>query len=556
MAKFLRDGPTPAELQRVKTQYAAGVIRGIERIGGFGGKSDLLARGATFTGNPAQYKIAYERIGQATAPEIKDAAVTWLSDGQYILTVLPFPDYKTAEPASRATPPEIGPAPELKLPKLEHVTLNNGLKVILAQRHDVPVVNFALQVDAGYAADQFAAPGTMSLTTTLLDSGTKTRKALEISDELANLGVTLNANSNLDTTTVSLSAIKTNLDASLAVYADVILHPEFPQTEFARVQKERLAAIQREKSNPVQMALRVFPALLFGSGHAYSIPFSGTGTEAGVSKMTRDDLVKMHDTWFHPNNATLIVTGDTTLAEITPKLESLFSGWRKSETPQKNIAAVPVAAQPRVYLIDKPGALQSVILAGQVAPPKSDPRDISIGTFNDILGGEFGARINMNLREDKHWSYGAQSVLLENRGPSGFVTFAPVQTDKTKESLMEIDKELRSIVDGKPVTQAELDKAKVNATLKQPGEFETMARVTGSIGDIVRFGLADDYFQTYPDKVRALDLAGVEDTAKSVLHPDKMIWIVVGDRSKIEAGVKGLNYGEFQVIDADGKAVN
>jgi zinc protease len=217
---------------------------------------------------------------------------------------------------------------------------------------------------------------------------------------------------------------------------------------------------------------------------------------------------------------------------------------------------VPVAAQPRVYLIDKPGALQSVILAGQVAPPKSDPRDISIGTFNDILGGEFGARINMNLREDKHWSYGAQSVLLENRGPSGFVTFAPVQTDKTKESLMEIDKELRSIVDGKPVTQAELDKAKVNATLKQPGEFETMARVTGSIGDIVRFGLADDYFQTYPDKVRALDLAGVEDTAKSVLHPDKMIWIVVGDRSKIEAGVKGLNYGEFQVIDADGKAVN
>ena len=556
LAKFLREGPTPEELQRVKVQYAAGVIRGVERIGGFGGKSDLLAKGATFAKNPAQYKISYDRVAAATAPGVMGASVRWLSDGVYVLTVLPFPDYKTVTAVDRSKAPELGPAPELKLPKLEHMTLKNGLKVILAQRHDIPVVNFALQVDAGYAADQFAAPGATSMTTTLLDAGTKTRKALEISEQLANLGATLNANSTLDTTTVSLSALKTNVDASLAIYADAILHPEFPQSEFARIQKERIAAIQREKSTPTMMALRVFPALIYGDGHAYSMPFSGTGNEASVSKMTRDDMVKLHETWFHPNNATMIVTGDTTLAEIAPKLEAQFSGWAPGSVPKKNIANVAVAARPRVYLIDKPGALQSTILAGEVAPPKSDPRNISIETVNSILGGEFGARLNMNLRENKHWSYGVQSVVLENRGPSAFVTLAPVQTDKTKESLVEVAKELHSIVGDQPITGEELDKAKINATLKQPGAFETIAAVSESIGQIVRFGLPDDYFQTYPDKVRALSKSSVEDTAQSVLHPDNFIWVVVGDRAKIEAGVRELNLGSFQVIDADGNAVN
>ncbi len=557
LARFRTEGPTAEELQRVKTQYAAGLVRGIERIGGFGGKSDLLARGMTFTHNPEQYKITYARISAATNAQVKDACARWLSDGVYVLTVLPFPDYKTLTSADdRTKQPELSATPELKLPRLEHATLKNGLKVVLAQRHDVPIVNFALQVNAGYAADQTALPGMMSMTTSLLDAGTKTRKATEISDQLADLGAQLNANSTFDTTTVSLSALKTNLDPSLAIFADVVLHPEFPEAEFTRVQKERLAAIQREEATPQAMALRVFPALIYGSGHAYSDPYTGSGTLVSVKKMTREDLVKLHHEWFHPNNATLIVTGDTTLAEITPKLDRLFEDWKGGSAPVKNIAPVKVADKSHVYLIDKPGALQSVLLVAQVAPPKSDPRDISIATVNTILGGEFGARLNMNLREDKHWSYGVQSIMLENRGPSAFVTFAPVQTDKTKESLVEINKELHDVVAARPITEAELDRTKLNETLKVPGEFETLGSLSGSIGQIVRFGLPDDYFETYSGKVRALNTASVEDVAKSVLRPDDMVWVVVGDRAKIEAGVRSLNLGALSVIDSEGHEVN
>ncbi len=556
MGKFLREGPTPEELSRMKTQYAAQLIRGIERIGGFGGKSDQLAHGEAYLHNPAQYKISYDRIAAATNADIKGAVDRWIGDGVYILTVLPTPDYKPLSPVDRTKPPELTAAPELKLPKLEHVTLKNGLKVILAQRHEVPIVNFALQVDAGYAADQFASPGTTSMVTTLLDSGTRKRKALEISDELANLGATLNANSNLDTTTVSLSALKTNLDPSLDLFADVILHPEFPDVEFKRIQKERLAAIAREKATPQQMALRVFPALVYGKGHAYATPFTGTGTEPSVSAMTRADLAKMHATFFRPNNATMIVTGDTTLAEITPRLERLFDGWKQGTVPQKAIQNVQVSSTAQVYLIDKPGALQSLILAAQIAPPKSDPRDIAIETMNTILGGDFGSRLNMNLREDKHWSYGVGSLVLENRGPSAFVVYAPVQTDKTKESLSELNKDIHSISANQPITDAELDKTKLNETLKTPGEFETLNSVSGSIGQIVRFGLPDDYFEMYPKKVQALTRASVEDTAKSVLHADSLIWIVVGDRSKIEAGVRDLKLGEFKVMDTDGNILN
>jgi zinc protease len=556
MARFLHDGPTDAELKRAKTQYAAQLVRGIERIGGFGGKSDQLAHGEVYLNNPAQYKVSYDRIANAKIADVTGAFNRWISDGVYILTVVPFPDYKSLTAVDRTKAPALTAPPELKLPKLEHVTLKNGLKVIVAQRHDVPIVNFSMQVDAGYAADQFASPGTTSMATTLIDAGTKKRKALEISDELANLGATLNANSNLDTTTITLSALKTNVDPSLDLFADVILHPEFPESEFARIQKERIAAIQREKSTPQQMALRVFPALIYGQGHAYATPFSGTGNEASVSKMTRADLVKMHDTFFRPNNATLIVTGDTTVAEITPKLEHLFDGWKDGPVPQKAINTVPASKTPQVYLIDKPGALQSVILAGEIAPPKSDPRDIAIETVNSILGGEFGARLNMNLREDKHWSYGVQSVFLENRGPSALVVLAPVQTDKTKESLFELNKEMHSIVAGQPITDAELDKTKINETLKTPGQYETINAVSGSIGQIVRFGLPDDYFMTYPQKVSALTKASVDDTARSVLHPDSLVWIVVGDRSKIEAGIRNLKLGELKVMDADGKLLN
>jgi zinc protease len=417
------------------------------------------------------------------------------------------------------------------------------------------VADFWLHLDAGYAADQFASPGTASMTSALLDGGTEKRTALQISGEEALLGAEVRASSSLDTSTVFLSALKSNLDRSLELYADVILHPSFPESDFRRLQKQRLAAIQREKVAPVAMALRVFPGLLYGPQHAYGNPLTGSGTEASVSKLTREDLVKFHDTWFKPNDATLIVVGDTTLGELTPKLEKLLDAWKAGETPKKNIGKVEYPSKPLVYILDRPGALQSLILAGEIAPPKNNPDAISIETMNNILGGNFGARINMNLREDKHWSYGAQSFFWSARGQEPFIVFAPVQTDKTKESLAEIDKEVRGILGAKPPTAEELAKVQANETLSLPGSRETINEVGNSIEELVEYGLPDDYYDKYASRVRALTLSDMQTAAKRVVRPGNLVWVVVGDRAKIEAGVRELNLGELKFLDADGKPI-
>jgi len=554
LARFLKDGPSEEELARVKAQFEANFIRGIERIGGFGGKSDRLAQGQVFVGNPEAYKTQLKRVHDATAEDLKAAANKWLSDGVYILEVTPFPDFKAeANGADRSKMPTPGAPPELKLPKLQRSTLSNGLKVILAERHEVPLVNFTLAFDAGYAADQLASPGTASMTMALLTGGTKTMNALQISDRQELLGAQISAGSNLDLSTVHLSSLKSKLDDSLALYADVVLNPSFPQSDFDRQQKQTLAGIKREENAPVAAALRVMPGLLYGSDHAYGNPLTGSGTSASVGKMTREDLVKFHDTWFKPNNATLVIVGDTTLSEVTPKLERLFSGWKSGNVPKKTLKTVNLPVKSTVYLIDKPGALQSVIVAGVVAPPEGNPKEIAIEAMNDGLGGNFGARLNMNLREDKHWSYGASTRLWDARGQRPYMAVAPVQTDKTKESLVEMSKEFHDVVGSRPLSQEELEKVQANETLSLPGSRETQNAVGGSILDLVQFGLPDDYYETYAGKVRALKTSDLADAAHLVVHPDQLTWVIVGDRAKIEAGVKELNLGELKYLGPDGK---
>ena len=554
LARFVRGGPTPEEMQRVKAQYQAHFIRGIERIGGFGGKSDRLAQSQVFRGSPDAYKVSLKRVQLATAEDLRAAAQKWLSDGVYILEVNPFPEYKTAPAgADRSKAPETGTPPELKLPKLQRATLSNGLKVILAERHEVPLVNFTLAADAGFASDASTSPGTANLAMQVLTDGTRTRNALQISDELESLGATLRASSNLDLSFVSLSALSAKLDPALDLFADVVLHPSYPENEVKREQKLVLAAIDREQNTPTTLGLRVLPGLLYGAGHPYGNPLTGSGTKESVAKLTRENLVKFHETWLHPNNSTLIVVGDTTLADVTPKLEKLFAGWKSGNAPAKDVKTVPIAAKSAVYLIDKPGAQQSVIIAGVVAPPRGNPQEIAIEAMNNSLGGMFGARLNMNLREDKHWSYGVRTVLRDARSQRPFYAIAPVQTDKTKESLVEMNKEFRGIIGDRPVAADELAKIQANETLKLPGSRETLDALGQSIVDLVQFGLPDDYYDTYAGKVRALKTRDVSAAAKEVVRPDNLIWIVVGDRAKIEAGVRELNLGEFRLMDADGK---
>ena len=556
MARFLRDGPTADELARVKTQRIAGVIRGLERIGGFGGKSDVLATSQVFGGSPDAYKANLKMIEEARPEDVLETAKRWLSDGVYILEIHPYAAGKTeASDVDRSKLPVASTPPDAKFPRLEKASLSNGLKVVLARRDAVPVVNFNLILDAGTAADQFGQPGTASLALDMIDEGTKSRTALQISEELQKLGASISAGSSLDVSTVALSALKANLDASLALYADVILNPAFPEAEFQRLKAQTLAAIQQEKAEPFSIGLRVFPKLLYGEGHAYANPFTGSGTEASVKALTVKDLSKFHATWFKPNQATLVVVGAAGLDELKPKLEALFAGWKRGDVPKKNIGTVTGKSTSEVYLIDKPGSPSSIILGGFVTLPKANPDEIAIEMMNAILGGQFTSRINMNLREDKHWSYGAGSVVIGARGQRPFLAYGIVQSDKTKESVLEVAKEFKEIVSTRPPTADELDRNKSSLVLGLPGQWETNSAVAGSIAEMVMYGYPENYFETYAGKVKGLTLDQVAKAAKTVLRPDGVVWVVVGDGAKIAPALKEMGLGDVRLIDADGVPV-
>ena len=552
--RLLAGGPTPAELSRVKTQYRAGFIRGVERIGGFGGKSDVLAQGEVFAGRPDFYQVRLNRVRQATTTKLTGTARQWLTDGVYTLEVHPYPEFQTASAAAdRSKLPVPGTPAEAKFPELERATLSNGLKIVLARRPSIPQVRFDLVLDAGFAADKSAIPGTASMTLAMMDEGTTRRNAIQISDELAQLGAKLSTGSRLDVSSVSLEALKENLDPSLAVYADVVLHPSFPRHDFERLKKQRLAHIQQEKADPVGLALRVFPGLLYGPGHAYANPWTGSGTEESTGRLKREDLIRFHDTWFKPNHATMVVVGATTMAEIRPRLERLFAGWKPGDVPAKSIATVEQQPRPLVYLMDRPGSLQSVIIAGNLAPPKANPNEVAIQTMNGVLGSDFSSRVNMNLREDKHWAYGAYTFFRDARGQRPFIAYAPVQTDKTKEAVVELDKELRGIVKDRPIEPAELSRAQASLTLTLPGSWETMGALSGAITDILSYGLDDRYYDTFAQKVRSQTIQSLTQVAAEVVHPDQLIWVIVGDRSKIEPGIRELKLGEIRLIDSNGK---
>jgi zinc protease len=557
LRNFLKNGPTLAELQIAKNQIFGNYARIVERIGGFGGKSDVLARCQTFEGDPDCYKAYLKRIRAATPVSVRKAAVDWLSDGDYVLEVHPYPsDLKSSAKLDRAQEPATGSAMSFDLPPMQKATLSNGLKIVLAERHTAPVVEFSLLVDSGYAADPPDAPGTASFAQRMLEEGTPTRDSLKISEELESLSANFTAGAGLDWATVSLNTLKINMDQALNIYGDLILHPAFPQKEFERLQKTRLAAIKSEKVQPQTMALRVVPGLLYGKGHPYSLPFTGTGTEASVSKMTRGDLVKFHNAWFKPNNATLLVVGDTTLAQIKPKLERVFGSWKAGDVPKKNVPQVEQPAKNTVYLIDRPGSGQSVIFGAQLGPPENDPDAIPLDLVNNIFGGNFSSRINMNLREDKHWSYGVFSFMADAAGQRPYLSISPVQTDKTKESLSELVTEYKNFVGPKPISAGELKDAQNNATLGLPGAFETVQELAGAYSTILQYNLPEDYYNTYTKKVLELTPEKANTMAQRFILPDHLIWVVVGDMSKVEADIRSLNLGEVHKIDVDGNPVN
>ncbi|MFT4714142.1 MAG: zinc protease [Candidatus Azotimanducaceae bacterium] len=553
ISDILKRGPTRKEVERVKIQRISGFVRGLEKIGGFGGKSDLLASNYIYTGDPAHYKTELEWIKNADRKDLQRAGKKWLSDGMYQLEIRPFPklEAKKSE-VDRTELPQPGEQVATSFDDFERAELSNGLKVIVATRSTIPVVDFQLSLDAGYASDQFSRPGVAKFAMNMLDEGTESRDALGISDELILLGASVGSGSNLDTSFVSLSTLKTTIDDSLKVFADVILNPAFPASELERLRTQQLTAIQSEQVSPRSMGLRVFPKLIYGENHAYSNPLTGSGTLDSVSKISLAELNKFHATWFKPNHATLIVVGDTTMSEILPKLERLFANWQAGETPTKNISEVERPKATQIYLVDRPDSPQSFLFACQVTTPKANPDELAIEAMNDILGGMSTSRINMNLREDKHWSYGAFTGIASARGQRTFYMLTSVQTDKTSESVQEVMQEFTSYITENPATADELDKVTKNNSLTLSGKWETAGSVMGTISQIVQYGLDDNWFNDYAANVSKVTQDEVHAQANKIIDPEALVWIVVGDRKVIEPGLNKLGFGPAIIIDADG----
>ncbi len=556
LSDFVRQGPTEAELQRARTRALSAFSRGAERLGGFGGRSDVLAQSAVFDGTSDGYLAHLQRTATSRVSDVRDAARTWLDRSHYTLVVKPFPRLAPGQTAlDRSVLPPLGAPPEVSFPAVARATLTNGMKVMLLERHSAPLINMTLAVDAGFASDSSRKAGAASLALDLLDEGTATRDSFAIVDELDSLGAQITTGSSLDLSFVRLRAPSTNLRGSLAIYADVVLRPSFPQTMVDLAKQRRLAQIGQEKAQPVALAQRVVPALLYGADHAYGNPLTGSGFERTVTELARADLADWHARWFRPGSTTLVVAGDTTMAALVPELERAFGSWATGRAPAKPVALVPSTTSGRVFLIDTPGSAQSVVVAAHVSEPGGQAEDLAIDSVMRNFGGLATSRLNRNLRLDKQWSYGTAGILMDARGQRPFFVIAPVQTDKTKESIVEVQKELRDIAGARPIQGEEYDSLMRVQTLGLPGRFATLASLEAAALQLVNYGYPDNYFSTYASRARSVAESDLATAAAKFVRPSEVVWVVVGDVARIESGIRELNLGTITRIDGDGRAV-
>ncbi len=585
LQRLLAEGPSAEELERAKVTTRAGFVRGIERIGGFGGKSDVLAQCAVYTGKPDCYKTDLADIDSATPASVQAVGRKWLGVGSHTLVVEPsetpassLPETVQAAPASKpAAVPAVDPKfktvksdidrsaglpktssfPALTFPALQRANLSNGMQVVLAERHETPVVQLSVEFPGGYTADVGKKLGTASFTMAMLDEGAGKYGALELASRKEELGAEIGAGASLDSATVGLSALSDKLPESLDLLADVMRRPRFDPDELERVRATWIAGIKQEKARPQTAAMRIMPPLLYGAGHPYAIPFTGSGTEASIASLAREDLVAFHGNWLQPDKARIVVVGDTTLQQILPLLEQRFGDWKTPADAPVLPAVAKVAAPtaPRVYLINQPGATQSNVYVGQLVPPTGDAGSIDFDFANGVLGGEFTSRLNSNLREDKHWAYGSYSNASNTLGQRPWFASAAVQTDRTADSIKELRSEITAFASGqKPATAAEITKIRASNTLSLPGGYETAAAVQGQISSNLRYGRPDDYIVQYKARNDAMTAADVQAAARTLV-PESLMYVVVGDLSKIEQPVRALNLGEVTVLDSDGKPV-
>ena len=468
----------------------------------------------------------------------------------------PAPAAPGAKPASapaavdRTKAPALGRLPALRLPKVQVQQLSNGLELAVVEMHEVPVVDVTLLVRAGAARDPGDLPGLATFVANMLDEGAGTRDALALADEAQYLGATLSSGSDFENAFVNLHCTKPRLGAALDLMADVVLRPAFADSEIARQRELRRTALVQLRDQATQIAPIAFNAIVMGEAHPYGRPLNGD--DGSVARLDRDRVTGFHGTYYRPNNARLLVVGDVTPAEANSLAESRFGAWKAGDVPAPPAPAAP-APEPRTfYLVDKPGAAQSVIRIGQPGVARNTPDYFPLRVLNTILGGTFTSRLNQNLRETHGYTYGARSQFDMRRLPGTFVATASVATAKTDSSLIEFFKELRAIRD-QAVPQAELDKAKAYLALGLPGEFEATADAAGQFVELLANDLPLDEYDTFMDRIQKVTADDVQRVARTYIDPGRFAVVVVGDRAAIEAGIKALNEGPTAYRDLWGR---
>ncbi len=452
---------------------------------------------------------------------------------------------RAPEPADRSRPPALGPAPALTLPPIQKSSLSNGLPVLLVESHEAPLVQVNLLIGAGSGDDPAGKFGVASLALAMLDEGAGSRSALEIADAVEFLGADLATTSSFDASAIRLNVPVARLADALPLMADVALRPTFPATELDRLRQERVTSLLQARDDAESVAPMAFARLLYGPTHRYGT--DAMGTEATLEAMSTADLRAFHTAMVQPGNATLVVTGDTTLAAVRPMLERHFGGWKAGSAPSRT--PVPVAPQPQqgqVYIVDMPGSEQSQIRIGWIGVARSTPDYFTLQVLNTVLGGSFTSRLNLNLRETHGYTYGASSRFTMRLAPGPFTAAAGVQTDKTAAALQEFFTELNAIT--KPVPADELSKAKNYVALGFPAEFETSQDMASRLEELVVYRLPDDYFERYVANVQAVTPESAQKAAATYIQPGRFAVVVVGDRKVIEPGIRALKLGPVRVL--------
>jgi zinc protease len=555
IARLAKSGPTAGELERAKTKWETGYVSGLERIGGFGGKADRLNTYNTFKGTPDLFAFDVARYRGVTIESVRAAAARWLDTHNRVLVRF-RPESSSRDVSSavdRSKPPALGADRAFAVPAVQTATLENGLQVYVVTRTDLPKVSVSLGVRAGSVADPAGKEGVASLLAQTITAGTSSRSALSISDALGDLGVGLAAGAEREYATIGFESLTRNVDAALAIMSDVVRNPSLPADEVARIRARAIDQLAQEDNDPRSVSRRVSRMMLFGKDHPYGRP--ADGTPSSVASITRDDLAEFHRTWWKPSGSALVFAGDITLDDAVAEARKHFGAWAGA-APHLTISAPEPAPAHRIYLVDRQDAAQTVVAQVLPAPKRSSDDYYPIELANAVWGGAgFATRLNLNLREDKGYSYGMFSRVSYFNEAGAWIASGGVQTDKTKESMVEMRAELAGLTGARPITEAELDRSRELKLRSFSQQFETLGRVAGKVIEAWSFHLAMSEIGREPSELERTDLAKVDDVVRRYLASDRSFFVLVGDRGRIESAVRSLDAGELIVIDARGNVV-